>query len=37
MYDIVSLFAVFLVFNALGGTLKNLEHGDKQNDFRRDR
>jgi hypothetical protein len=28
---------VFFVFKALGGTLKSLFHGDKRNDFRRDR
>ena len=37
MDDIVSLFVVFFVFKALGGTLKSLFHGDKRNDFRRDR
>lgn len=36
MNDIVSLFVVFFVFKALGGTLKSLFHGDKRNDFRRD-
>ena len=34
MDDIVSLFVVFFVFKALGGTLKSLFHGDKRNDFR---
>lgn len=37
MDDIVSLFVVFFVFKALCGTLKSLFHGDKRNDFRRDR
>ena len=37
MIDIVSFFVVFFVFKALGGTLKSLFHGDKRNDFRRDR
>ena len=34
MDDIVSLFVVFFVFKALGGTLKSLFHGDRRNDFR---
>ena len=34
MNDIVS---VFVVFKALGGLLRSLFHGDKRNDFRRDR
>ena len=37
MNDIVSLFMVFFVFKALGKTLKSLFHGDRRNDFRRDR
>lgn len=37
MNDIVSLFVVFFVFKALVGMLKSLFHGDKRNDFRRDR
>ena len=37
MNDIVSVFVVFFVFMALGGLLRSLFHGDKRNDFRRDR
>lgn len=37
MDDIVSVFVVFFVFKALGGLLRSLFHGDKRNDFRRDR
>ena len=33
MDDIVSLFVVFFVFKALGGTLKSLFHGDRRNDY----
>ena len=37
MNDIASLFVVFFVFKAFGGVLKALFHGEKRNDFRRDR
>ena len=37
MDDIISLFVVFFVFKALGGTLKSLFNGDRRSDFRRDR
>ena len=34
---VATLIVVFFVFKALGGTLKSLFHGDRRNDFRRDR
>ena len=37
MDDIVAIIVCYFVFRALGGVLRALFGGERQNDFRRDR